>query len=112
MASWLKDANYPGHPTPGLCLGPYGGPMGGAVSYERGTPVGTQAHVEADYSQVDILGFRYKPVNLKLISQEVFTQSSCKGRYPHKSVNLSCIIDDANNKLTVCAERALCKTTS
>jgi len=24
----------------GLCLGPYGGPGGGAVSYERGTPVG------------------------------------------------------------------------
>ena len=28
-------------PTVGLCLGSYGGPMGGgAVSYERGTPVG------------------------------------------------------------------------
>ena len=23
----------------GLCLGPYGGPRGGAVSYERGDPV-------------------------------------------------------------------------
>ena len=23
----------------GLCLGPYGSPMGAAVSYERGTPV-------------------------------------------------------------------------
>jgi len=23
----------------GICLGPYGGPKGGAVSYERGTPV-------------------------------------------------------------------------
>ena len=29
----------PLHPTVGLCLGPYGGPRGGAVSYERGTPV-------------------------------------------------------------------------
>jgi hypothetical protein len=25
--------------TVGLCLGPYGGPRGWAVSYERGTPV-------------------------------------------------------------------------
>jgi hypothetical protein len=25
-------------PTVGLCLGPYGGPSGGGVSYERGTP--------------------------------------------------------------------------
>ena len=25
--------------TVGLCLGPYGGPRGGAVPYERGTPV-------------------------------------------------------------------------
>ena len=28
-------------PTVGLCPGPYGGPGGGAVSYERGTPVNT-----------------------------------------------------------------------
>ena len=27
-----------GHPTVGLSLGPYDGPRGGAVSYERGTP--------------------------------------------------------------------------
>ena len=26
-------------PTVGLCLGPYGGPRGGAISYKRGTPV-------------------------------------------------------------------------
>jgi len=35
--------------TVGLCLGPYGGPRGGAVSYERGTPVvaqGAQLSVE------------------------------------------------------------------
>jgi len=30
----------PSHPTVGLCLGPYGGPGGGAVSYERGTHAG------------------------------------------------------------------------
>ena len=29
----------PQDPTAGLCLGPYGGPRGWAVSYERGTPV-------------------------------------------------------------------------
>ena len=29
----------PEDPILGLRLGPYGGPMGGAVSYERGTPV-------------------------------------------------------------------------
>ena len=27
----------------GLCLGPYGGPRGGAVSYEKGTPVAESA---------------------------------------------------------------------
>ena len=30
----------PSDPTVGLCLRPYGGPRGEAVSYERGTPVG------------------------------------------------------------------------
>ena len=29
----------PKDPIVGLCLGPYGGPRGEAVSYERGTPV-------------------------------------------------------------------------
>ena len=27
-------------PSEGLCLGPYGDPRGGILSYERGTPVG------------------------------------------------------------------------
>ena len=31
----------PLRPSVGLCLGPYGDPRGGAVSYERGTPVGS-----------------------------------------------------------------------
>ena len=29
----------PSDPAVGLCLGPYGGPGGGSISYERGTPV-------------------------------------------------------------------------
>jgi len=29
---------FPEDPTVGLCLGAYGGPRGGAFSYERGTP--------------------------------------------------------------------------
>ena len=33
-------------PTVSICVGPYGGPMGSAVSYERGTPVG-RARLEA-----------------------------------------------------------------
>ena len=34
----LKTA-LPQGPTGGLCLGPYGGPRGGAASDEQGTPV-------------------------------------------------------------------------
>ena len=34
-----KKQRPPWDPTVGLCLGPYGGPRWGAVSYERGTPV-------------------------------------------------------------------------
>ena len=33
----------PWGPTVGLCLGPYGGPRGAPVSYERGTPVALDA---------------------------------------------------------------------
>ena len=34
------ETTPPSDPTAGLCLGPYGGPGGGgAVSYERDTPV-------------------------------------------------------------------------
>jgi hypothetical protein len=31
----------PQDPTVGLCLGPYGFPIGGTVAYERGTPEGS-----------------------------------------------------------------------
>jgi len=34
------ETAYPWDPTVALCLGPYGRPRGGAVSYERSTPVG------------------------------------------------------------------------
>ena len=34
-----KKTAPPWDPTVGLCLGPYGDPDEGAVSYERGTPV-------------------------------------------------------------------------
>jgi len=34
-----KETAPPQDPTVGLCLGPHGSPRGGAVSYERGTPV-------------------------------------------------------------------------
>ncbi|KAJ1478951.1 hypothetical protein T484DRAFT_2910247 [Baffinella frigidus] len=33
------ESASPWDPTVGLCLGPYGGPRGGVVSHERGTPV-------------------------------------------------------------------------
>ena len=35
----------PQDPTVGLCLGPYGGPRGGAVYYDRGTFVSTLERV-------------------------------------------------------------------
>ena len=38
----LHENAPPYDPTGGLCLGPYGGPRGGDVSYERGTPVPMQ----------------------------------------------------------------------
>ena len=43
----------------GICLGPYGGPRGGAVSYERGTPVLiTTGLVEGIFSTDISTGFR------------------------------------------------------
>ena len=38
--SLIRKNAPPYDPTVGLCLGPYGGPRGVAVSYKRGTPVG------------------------------------------------------------------------
>ena len=35
----LMKKRPPYDPTAGLCLGPYGGPMGWTFYYERGTPV-------------------------------------------------------------------------
>jgi len=35
-----KKLRPPQDPTVGLCLGRYGGPRAGALSYERGNPVG------------------------------------------------------------------------
>ena len=34
-----QETAFPQDPAVGLCLGPFGGPRGGAVSYERGTPI-------------------------------------------------------------------------
>ena len=43
-----------------------------------------------------------------LNSQKVFIMSFCKGRIPHKSVNLSFIITHMKNKLTdLCGNRLL-----
>ena len=38
-------------PTVGRCLGPYGDPRGGAVSYARGTPEGRQVRSEVPLNE-------------------------------------------------------------
>ena len=39
-------------------------------------------------------------VPTKVISQKLFTKSFCRSQFPHKSVNLSFIMANINNKLT------------
>ena len=58
-----KTRPPPQDPTVGSCTGPYGGPRGGAVSYERGTPVshacnGSNAHPDTrdDTLELENLG--------------------------------------------------------
>ena len=52
FAFFYEETATPYNHTVGLCLGPYGGPRGVEVSYERGTPVrecgkGTQGQIPA-----------------------------------------------------------------
>ena len=42
-----KENATPWDPTVGICAGPFGGPTGVAVSYERGTPAATLRSMEA-----------------------------------------------------------------
>ena len=53
-----QEVAAPEKPTVGLYLRPYGGPKGGAVSYERGTPVGVRASYLG--SRVQVFGNRVR----------------------------------------------------
>ena len=71
---------------------------GGAVSYERGTPVG-EALLWLGCLLMERRGTACL-FGVEFISQKRSLKSFCKSQFLHKSVNLSFIITSVKNKLT------------
>ena len=63
-----------------MCIGPYCGPMGGAVSYERGTPVDLAASIRT-FSES---GFRDRAEKEHLEDCELFHMTA-------KALRVSCV---------------------
>ena len=57
----------PYDPAVGLCLGLYGGPMGLAVSYEQGTPVGGGWVAKRLRGAGDLIGKEFQSKNFLAI---------------------------------------------
>ena len=63
----------PQDPTVGLCLGPYGGPRGGADSYELGTPM--YMHIRCMYIEVQVPVHAQNPLGVRTFHQVIQTHA-------------------------------------